>query len=247
MAFRFFIIRFIGQANSCSAGQIPHLLWNLQLCCHVQKGPRHRSLPHARLMQHVRPRPVSLNSWDLLSDIFYFIALGSYSNAQKVESNPWSSVLAFHPRSLLIDSGLRSILILSFYLRFGQRSGIFSRGLSTKILCKDILVLVHAMKVYRGSKGVSPLIVNVGTSWRWVISFTPLPPYPREKSPRYPFSTVSMYVCPCKQSNTQYVWDLRGGILQCDDRQGDGCLPQCGGTAHVPPLPSRLQRWRSAK
>jgi hypothetical protein len=27
---------------------------------------------------------------------------------------------------------------------------------------------------------------DLGTSWRWVVSFTPLPRYPRGKSPRFP-------------------------------------------------------------
>jgi hypothetical protein len=33
----------------------------------------------------------------------------------------------------------------------------------------------------------SGCVDDLGTSWRWVVSFTPLPPYPPGKSPRYPF------------------------------------------------------------
>jgi hypothetical protein len=31
--------------------------------------------------------------------------------------------------------------------------------------------------------------LDLGTSWKWVVSFTPLPLYPRGKSPRYQFYT----------------------------------------------------------
>jgi hypothetical protein len=31
-----------------------------------------------------------------------------------------------------------------------------------------------------------PHFLDIGTSWRWVVSFTPRPLYPRGKSPRYP-------------------------------------------------------------
>jgi hypothetical protein len=34
---------------------------------------------------------------------------------------------------------------------------------------------------------MDPHFLHLGTSWRWVVSFTPLPLYPRERAPRYPF------------------------------------------------------------
>jgi hypothetical protein len=37
-----------------------------------------------------------------------------------------------------------------------------------------------------GSGGIAPRINNLGTRWRWVVSFTPRPLYPQGKSPRYP-------------------------------------------------------------
>jgi hypothetical protein len=43
----------------------------------------------------------------------------------------------------------------------------------------------HALKAYCGSGGIAPRILDVGTRWRWVVSFTPGPLYPQEKSPRY--------------------------------------------------------------
>jgi hypothetical protein len=37
-----------------------------------------------------------------------------------------------------------------------------------------------------GSRYIDPHFLDRGTSWRWVVSFTPRPPYPRGKSHRYP-------------------------------------------------------------
>jgi hypothetical protein len=36
----------------------------------------------------------------------------------------------------------------------------------------------HAFEAYRGSRGVSPLILHVGTRWRWVVDAPPRPLYP---------------------------------------------------------------------
>jgi hypothetical protein len=43
------------------------------------------------------------------------------------------------------------------------------------------------MKVYWGSGGIAPCILDLGTRWKRVVSFTTRPLYPQEKSPRYPF------------------------------------------------------------
>jgi hypothetical protein len=34
------------------------------------------------------------------------------------------------------------------------------------------VVPVHIMKAYRGSRGIAPLIPNLGIRWRWMFSFT---------------------------------------------------------------------------
>jgi hypothetical protein len=39
-----------------------------------------------------------------------------------------------------------------------------------------------------GSDGTAPRILNLGTRWRWVVSFTPWPLYPQRKSPWYPLN-----------------------------------------------------------
>jgi hypothetical protein len=46
----------------------------------------------------------------------------------------------------------------------------------------------HAMKAYWGSGGVASRILDLGTRWRWVVSFTTRLLYPQGKSPRYPLS-----------------------------------------------------------
>jgi len=50
------------------------------------------------------------------------------------------------------------------------------------------VVLVHAMKTYRGSRGIAPLIPSLGTRWWGVVNFTPRPLYQRRNNPRYPWS-----------------------------------------------------------
>jgi hypothetical protein len=39
------------------------------------------------------------------------------------------------------------------------------------------------MKAYRRSRGIDPLILNLGTGWRGVVNFTLATLYPRERIP----------------------------------------------------------------
>jgi hypothetical protein len=41
----------------------------------------------------------------------------------------------------------------------------------------------HSVKTYWGSGGIAPRILNFGTSWKWVVSFTHRLLYSREKTP----------------------------------------------------------------
>jgi len=43
----------------------------------------------------------------------------------------------------------------------------------------------HATKAHWGSRDTTPLILNLGTRWRRVVSFTPRTLYSQEKSPWY--------------------------------------------------------------
>jgi hypothetical protein len=44
----------------------------------------------------------------------------------------------------------------------------------------------HAIEAYWGNGGIAPLILYLGTRWRWVVSFMPRPLYLQGKSPMYP-------------------------------------------------------------
>ena len=52
-----------------------------------------------------------------------------------------------------------------------------------KLTYKGTVVLIHATKAHRGSRGIAPSIHNLGSERRWVVSFTPLPLYPRKIIP----------------------------------------------------------------
>jgi len=44
---------------------------------------------------------------------------------------------------------------------------------------------LNAMKVHGGSRGIAPLILNLGTRWRQVVNFAPRHLYPLGNNPRY--------------------------------------------------------------
>ena len=39
------------------------------------------------------------------------------------------------------------------------------------------IILLHAMKEYRGSRGIPPLSLNLSARWKWAVNFTPRPLY----------------------------------------------------------------------
>jgi hypothetical protein len=41
---------------------------------------------------------------------------------------------------------------------------------------------IHALKMY-GKWNYTSIILNLGTRWRWVVSFTPLSLYPKKRPP----------------------------------------------------------------
>jgi hypothetical protein len=62
-----------------------------------------------------------------------------------------------------------------------------NRTNSIKVKVKLSLCLTkhHDMKTYWGSGGIAPRILDLGTRWMWVVSFTPQPLYRQGKSPWY--------------------------------------------------------------
>jgi hypothetical protein len=56
------------------------------------------------------------------------------------------------------------------------------KSLQILYLC-FLLTEYHAMRAYWESRGISPRILDHGTRWRWVVSFTPWPLYPQGNNP----------------------------------------------------------------
>jgi hypothetical protein len=54
---------------------------------------------------------------------------------------------------------------------------------SGKINCKTQFSPVYAMKAHMARRGIAPLIRSLGTGWRLMVSFTPLPLYSRRRKP----------------------------------------------------------------
>jgi hypothetical protein len=67
---------------------------------------------------------------------------------------------------------------VSWKAKLGRRASSFRNGK---------VVPVHNMKACRGSKGIPPLILDLGAKWRWVVNIMPRPLYPR-KQHRYPLN-----------------------------------------------------------
>jgi hypothetical protein len=85
----------------------------------------------------------------------------------------------------------------------------------------------HAMKTYCGSGGVAPCILDLGTRWRSVISFTPRTLYPQGKSPwvvgsRAILDTVAKRKIPSPRRKAHILWRRREGLVRLMIRLGDG-------------------------
>jgi hypothetical protein len=57
---------------------------------------------------------------------------------------------------------------------------------SNRVKGKVVPVLNYAMKASGVCVCIDQRIIDLGTSWRWVVSFTPQPLYPRGRNCRYP-------------------------------------------------------------
>jgi hypothetical protein len=78
----------------------------------------------------------------------------------------WTQYALFHSISLW------SVVILSSHIK-------------VKVKLSLCLTKYHAMKAYWGSGRIAPRI-DLGTRWRWVVSFTPRPLYSQGKEPLVP-------------------------------------------------------------
>jgi hypothetical protein len=73
------------------------------------------------------------------------------------------------------------------FLRLSNRSFEKCRQGGETINLSLCLTKHYAMKTYGGSGYIEPRFLDLGTTSRWVVTFTPLPLYPRRKNPRYPW------------------------------------------------------------
>jgi hypothetical protein len=82
--------------------------------------------------------------------------------------------------------GCKLDIYLSIYLPILSLPSRFSSNpIKVKLsLCLTNWALRH--EGVWGSGCIDPHFLDLGASWRWVVSFTPRPLYPRRKSPRYP-------------------------------------------------------------
>ena len=51
---------------------------------------------------------------------------------------------------------------------------------------EDKFVPLHAIKAYRRTRGITPLILKLEVRWRWADNFRPWPPFTPEKNPTVP-------------------------------------------------------------
>jgi hypothetical protein len=58
-----------------------------------------------------------------------------------------------------------------------------------------------------GSEGIDPYFLHLGTSWRWVFSFTPWLLNPRWKCPRYPLDKWVGGSQIWRRENSWHYWD----------------------------------------
>jgi hypothetical protein len=82
------------------------------------------------------------------------------------------------------NSSLKEGKILNWgALKLGFHYIVLPKGKVVPVLF--FLTEHHTMKAYWGRWGTAPCILELGTWWRWLISFTPWPLYPQEKRPCY--------------------------------------------------------------
>jgi hypothetical protein len=95
--------------------------------------------------------------------------------------------------SILLGEGgclcLGSVNIHMKFMRFHPDILEQNGGLNCYLSSACVFWREHkAMKAYWGSGSIDPYILDLGSTWRWVVSFTPRPLYPQGKIPWYPLN-----------------------------------------------------------
>jgi hypothetical protein len=85
---------------------------------------------------------------------------------------------------ILVPNGKKNMIMKRQMIRMCEKSvGILRQGKVKLSLCLTNQPLRH--EGVWGSGCIDPCFLDLGTSWRWVVSFTSQILYPRGKSPRY--------------------------------------------------------------
>ena len=100
---------------------------------------------------------------------------------------------------LIRTTGHHTRLACSIQFTLSLLTSLRSTSITPSRLCliiqihfsQDVLhgkvVPPHALKIYGGA---TPLILNIGTTWRWVVGCTPRPLYPQWKGPWHPMNRL---------------------------------------------------------
>jgi hypothetical protein len=89
-----------------------------------------------------------------------------------------------HPHFGLFPQGERSSFTLLGNMDTNELINIQNTWkVKVKVKLSLCLTKHHTMKAYWGSGRIGPHILNLGTRWRWMVSFTPWPLYHRERAP----------------------------------------------------------------
>ena len=92
------------------------------------------------------------------------------------------------------------------------------------------------MKAYKESRAIDPLILDFGTTWRWVVTFKLRPPYPWKKNRQYPSIKKRARYRICR-----WLWTTPR-LLACPPAAGTG---QVSGVPLDAMLCQCLNVWRS--
>ena len=77
---------------------------------------------------------------------------------------------------------------------------------------KRKVVPAHAMNTYAGSRGITPLILNLDSRWRWVVVLTLRPLYPRYSLNRKPLEPRSKSGCFRERKKLYSRRDNKSGV-----------------------------------
>jgi hypothetical protein len=87
------------------------------------------------------------------------------------------------------DQNIQSLVILYLITSWQHKDQVSSApDIWSKKKAKSLCLTNYALRHEGvcGSGFIDPHFLDLGTSWRWMVSFTPLPLYPQGKSLRYP-------------------------------------------------------------